>query len=59
VNKPTILAIVEDEADRTVLSRELVGRYAIDYSIVVDRSTDDGLQRLRELAVAGDDVALC
>jgi thioredoxin reductase (NADPH) len=56
--KPTIVAVAEDEETFARLSRALTSRYGGDYTIVVDRSVEDGLRRLEHLARAATDVAL-
>jgi thioredoxin reductase (NADPH) len=55
--KPAIVALVS-EAKAALLARELSNRYAADYSISTDTSSDAALNRLQELAIGQNDVAL-
>jgi thioredoxin reductase (NADPH) len=58
VTKPAIVVVDDDDRSRSVLARELRGRYDADYSIVVEDSVDDALRRLQGLASTDCDVAL-
>jgi thioredoxin reductase (NADPH) len=57
-DKPAILAVDEDETGNGLLNRELIGRYGGDYWVLVERSVNAALGRLRELGRAGVPVAL-
>ena len=57
-SKPVLVAVDDDRDDLEKISRELTKRYGEDYRIVCEASAERGLERLRELKAAGEDVAL-
>ena len=57
-SKPVLVAVDDDHDDLGRISRELIKRYGEDYSIVCEASAEGGLESLRELKAAGEDVAL-
>ncbi len=56
--KPVLVAVEDDDDDLERISRELLKRYGEDYRIVCETSAERGLERLRELKAAGEDVVL-
>ena len=52
--KPTIVVVDDEDASRTALARELTSRYGTDYSMLVESSPVKALQRLQDLAAAGE-----
>jgi len=56
--KPALVAVDDVSVSRELIDRELATRYGHDYSVFVEPSASEGLRRLRELAAAGDEVAL-
>ncbi len=56
--KPVLVAVDDDRDDLEKVTRELTKRYGEDYGIVCEVSAERGLERLRELKAAGEDVAL-
>jgi thioredoxin reductase (NADPH) len=57
-SKPVLVAVEDDHDDLEKISRELIKRYGEDYGIVCEASAERGLESLRELEAAGEDVAL-
>ncbi len=57
-SKPVLVAVDGDHDDLEKISRELIKRYGEDYRIVCEASAQRGLESLRELKAAGEDVAL-
>jgi thioredoxin reductase (NADPH) len=57
-SKPVLVAVEDDHDDLGKISRELIKRYGEDYGIVCEASAEAGLESLRELKAAGEDVAL-
>jgi thioredoxin reductase (NADPH) len=55
---PVLLAVDDDPDLLADLERELTNRYVPDYRVSCQKSADDGLRMLQELAAAGDEVAL-
>ena len=58
VPRPTLVVVDDEDASRAAVSRELTTRYSIDYSVLVESSPLEALQRLRDLDAAGDEVAV-
>ncbi|HEX5614983.1 MAG TPA: FAD-dependent oxidoreductase [Acidimicrobiia bacterium] len=56
--KPVLLVVDDDATSRELVGRELATRYSADYSVLVEESAVVALQRLRELADAGVEVAV-
>ena len=56
--KPVILAACDDPGDMRRIERELRTRYEADYRVVLEASAGAGLEALRVLGEAGDEVAL-
>ncbi|HEV2745066.1 MAG TPA: hypothetical protein VGV91_18060 [Rubrobacter sp.] len=56
--KPVILAACDDPGDMRRIERELRTRYEADYRVVLEVSAGAGLEALRVLGEAGDEVAL-
>jgi len=56
--KPVLLAVDDEQAALGRIERELTSRYANDYRVVCERSSDRALARLEGLRAAGEDVAL-
>jgi thioredoxin reductase (NADPH) len=58
VPRPTLVVVDDEDASRAAVARELTTRYSIDYSVLVESSPGEALQRLRDLGAAGDEVAV-
>ena len=56
--RPVIFAVDDNSEDLERVKRELRKRYEADYRVVCERSAETGLETLRELKVAGEDVAV-
>ncbi len=56
--QPAIVVVDDDPASLDVLGDELRTRYGRDYSVLLESSPDDALERLRGLADAHEEVAL-
>ena len=56
--RPVILAVDDDLRAASSLQRDLPGRFAADYQVIVERSSEAGLRRLRHLQEGREDVAL-
>src|SRR5215212_6241171 len=56
--KPVILAVDDDPGGLERVERELRKRYEADYGVVCEGSAEAGLEKLRGLAAAGEDVAV-
>jgi thioredoxin reductase (NADPH) len=57
-SRPVLVAVDDDRDDLEEIARELIKRYGEDYRIVCEVSAERGLERLRELEAAGEEVAL-
>jgi thioredoxin reductase (NADPH) len=55
---PALVAVDKDEGALENVERELRDRYARHYRIICTRSADEALARLKDLAAAGEEVAL-
>ena len=55
---PTLVVVDEDSRALSDVERELRDRYARHYSVIAMPSSDEALARLRDLAAAGEPVAL-
>ena len=55
---PTLVVVDEDSRALSDVERELRDRYARHYSVIAMPSPDEALARLRDLAAAGEPVAL-
>lgn len=56
--RPVLLAVDDAPEALSKVERELQGRYGAHYRVVCERSVQAGLQRLREFAAAGEEVAV-
>ena len=57
-SRPALVVVDDDRDDLERVTGELIKRYGEDYRIVSEVSAERGLERLRELEAAGEDVAL-
>ena len=55
---PALVAVDQDEVALRDVERELRDRYARHYQVICMQSAEEARDRLKELAAAGDDVAL-
>jgi thioredoxin reductase (NADPH) len=56
--RPVILAVDDDPGGLERVERELRKRYEADYGVVCEGSAEARLEKLRDLAAAGEDVAV-
>jgi thioredoxin reductase (NADPH) len=56
--RPVILAVDDDPGGLERVEHELRKRYEADYGVVCEGSAEAGLEKLRDLAAAGEDVAV-
>ena len=56
--RPVILAVDDDPGGLERVESELRKRYEADYGVVCEGSAEAGLERLREIAAAGEEVAV-
>ena len=56
--RPIILAVCNEPDDLGIIEHELRKRYDGDYRVVCERSALNGLSKLRDLRVAGEEVAV-
>ncbi len=55
---PVVVVVVDEEAGRQALARELEGRYGADYRIMSSASAEEALAGLEQLRGQGADVPL-
>jgi thioredoxin reductase (NADPH) len=58
LTRPVLVAIDDDPGDLAHIEQELRKRYGEDYRVVCEASTEAGLEALRRLEAAGDEVAV-
>jgi thioredoxin reductase (NADPH) len=56
--RPVILAVDDDPGGLERIERELRKRYEADYGVACEGSAEAGLEKLRDLAAAGEEVAV-
>jgi thioredoxin reductase (NADPH) len=56
--RPTLVVVDDEDTSRAALARALTTRYGTDYSVLVESSPVEALQRLRNVGAAGEEVAV-
>ncbi|MGZ3481019.1 MAG: hypothetical protein ACXU81_11750, partial [Myxococcaceae bacterium] len=54
MTKPILMAVHEHPRELATIQRELLGRYAADYEVIVDASATAALERLETLRATAD-----